>query len=196
MASFFSRNGSADAGCLLRNQWKRAGNRGFSIIEIIIVLAIGVIMLTGAVISYRATMPDNRLRQATTELHGALNLARVSALSQNATMTLQLAGASSSIAGANVTVTGTPGTPITMTLTSSAGGTLITGQPLTPEVVSITISPGTGAPVQPRVQFNSYGLHVGGGTQVVTLTNTIGRVYSINVAAGGKAKWCLAPACP
>jgi type IV fimbrial biogenesis protein FimT len=178
------------------NQWQLSDSGGFSIIEIIIVLAIGAIMLTGAVISYRATLPDSRLRQATTELYGALNLARVSALSQSATMTLQLAGASSSIAGANVTVTGTAGTPITMSVTSSAGGTLITGQPLTTEVVSITVSPGTGSPVQPRVQFNSYGLHVGGGTQIVTLTNTMGRVYSINVAAGGKAKWCLAPACP
>lgn len=178
-----------------RNRSELAGEAGFSIIEVMIVMAIVGIMATAAVISYRNALPNSRLRQATTEVFSAVNLARVSAMSQSARMTLRLTGASSTINGANVTVTGTSGTPIVLSISSSAGAAVMS-QPLTTELVEITVAPGMGVPVSPQVQFNSYGLHVGGNTQLITLKNTQGTTYSINVASGGKAKWCLAAACP
>lgn len=177
-----------------RNSLKPTGEAGFSVIELMLVVTIIGIASTLAVLSYRATLPTSRLRQATTELYSAIALAKVSAMSQNSTMTLQLTGASSVTSGADVTVTGTDIAPVTITVNSAAGTAVIPHQPLTPEVVSVTVSPGTTGPL-PRVQFNSYGMHVGGNTQLITLRNTQGKIYSISVAPSGKANFCLAATC-
>lgn len=178
-----------------RHRSALTGAAGFSIIEITLVIMIIAIGSTFAVISYRAVLPESRLRQATTELFSSINVARLAAMSQNSTVTLQLTGAGTSTSGADVTVTGTASAPVTISVNSAAGAAVTSRQPLTTEVVSVTVSPGTTGPL-PQVQFNSYGLHVGGGTQLLTLTNTQGRVYSVSVAPGGKAKWCLAATCP
>lgn len=177
-----------------RNRSKPIGEAGFSVIELVIVMAIIAIASTLAVLSYRESLPTSRLRQATTELYGALSLAKVSAMSQNSTMTLQLSGASSAISGTDVTVTGTAIVPVRISISSSTGVVLMS-QPLTTELEQVTVSPGAGVPVAPRVQFNSYGLHVGSNTQLITLRNTKGKIFSITVAPSGKANWCLAATC-
>lgn len=179
-----------------RSRSELVAEAGFSVIELMLVVTIVAIGTLMAGVSYRAVLPESRLRQATTELFSAINVARLSAMSQNSTMTLQLTGASLSTSGGNATVTGTSSVPVTIAINSAAGASVMSPQQLTTEVVSVTVSPGTGAPVLPRVQFSSYGLSLGGGTQIITLTNTQGRVYAINVAPGGKAKWCLAATCP
>jgi prepilin-type N-terminal cleavage/methylation domain-containing protein len=174
---------------------KARGESGFTVVELSIVMAVLALASTLAVLSYRDTLPTTRLREATTDLFTAISLARVSALSQGSTMTVQLVGSGTTVSGTDVTVTGTSGVPIGIQVTSAAGAMVLT-QPLSTEVVQVTVSPGAGVPVAPRVQFNAYGLHVGGNTQILTLTNTKGKIYSINVGAGGKSKFCLAPACP
>lgn len=177
-----------------RNRSKPTGEAGFSVIELMLVVTIIGIASTLAVLSYRATLPTSRLRQATTELYSAIALAKVSAMSQNSTMTLRLTGASSATSGSDVTVTGNASVPVNISISSSAG-VVVMSQPLTTEVTQVTVSPGAGVPVVPRVQFNSYGMHVGGNTQLITLQNTQGKIFSINVAPSGKANWCLAATC-
>jgi Tfp pilus assembly protein FimT len=164
------------------------------VIELMLVVTIVAIGTLMAAISYQATLPNSRLRQATTELYSAIALAKVSAMSQNSTMTVLLTGASSASSGGNVTVTGTASVPVRINIISSTG-TSVMSQPLTNEVVQVDVAPGAGLPLLPRVQFNSYGLHVGGNTQLITLMNTKGKIYSISVAPSGKAKWCLAAVC-
>jgi len=177
-----------------RSRSELAGEAGFSVLELMLVVTIIAIGTTLAVMSYLAVLPESRLRQATTELFSAINVARLSAMSQNSTMTLLLTGASSTVAGANVTVTGTASVPVRINIFSSTG-TSVMSQPLTTEVVQVDMVPGAGVPVLPRVQFNSYGLHVGSNTQLMTLTNTKGKIYSISVAPSGKATWCFAAVC-
>lgn len=177
-----------------RSRSELAGEAGFSVLELMLVVTIIAIGTTLAAVSYQAVLPESRLRQATTELFSAINVTRLSAMSQNSTMTLLLTGASSSVAGANVTVTGTASVPVRINIFSSTG-TSVMSQPLTTEVVQVDVVPGAGVPVLARVQFNSYGLHVGGNTQLMTLTNTKGKIYSVSVAPSGKAKWCFAAVC-
>lgn len=179
---------------VIRNRSKPKGEAGFSIIELMLVVTIIGIASTFAVISYRETLPTSRLRQATTELYGALSLAKISAMSQNSTMTVQLTGASSAISGTDVTVTGTAIVPVRISISSSAG-VVVMSQPLTTELAQVTVSPGAGVPAAARVQFNSYGLHVGNNTQLITLQNTRGKIFSVTVAPSGKANWCLAATC-
>lgn len=172
----------------------RVGEAGFTVVELSIVMAVIALASTLAVLSYRESLPTSRLRQATTELYSAIALAKVSAMSQNSTMTVQLSGASSAISGTDVTVTGTAIVPVRISISSSAGVVLMS-QPLTTELEQVTVSPGAGVPVVPRVQFNSYGLHVGNNTQLITLRNTKGKIFSIIVSPSGKANWCLAATC-
>jgi prepilin-type N-terminal cleavage/methylation domain-containing protein len=63
--------------------WMKArGESGFTVVELSIVMAVLALASTLAVLSYRDTLPTTRLREATTDLFTAINLARVSALSQ------------------------------------------------------------------------------------------------------------------
>ncbi len=185
---------------------KRAGARatwneaGFSLIEVSIVLGIATILTVTAVGFYRTAVPQSRLREAVTELNGTFNVARMMAMSQNATITIKLNGASSSISGTAVSLTGSYVTPITITTTRTIGGaeSVVSTTPLTGEVTQLVIAPGINTPLKPWVQFNSRGMRVGGGAatnQLVTLTNTQGRVYSVTVAPSGKAKWCMTSSC-
>lgn len=177
-------------------RWSEAG---FSIIEVILVVTIIGIATMIAVASYRTMVPQGRLRDATTELNSTFNVARIMAMSQNATITITLNGSSSSIAGTAVTVTGSYASPIQIVTTRTIGGvaTTVSTTPLNGEVTQLVMNPGIGVPLQASVMFNSRGMRVGGGAgnQLATLTNTLGRVYSVAVAPSGKAKWCLTSSC-
>ncbi|MGH7259980.1 MAG: GspH/FimT family pseudopilin [Nitrospiraceae bacterium] len=180
-----------------RAAWNEAG---FSLIELTIVLVIIGLITSIAVGYYRTMVPQAKLRDAVTELNGTFNVARIMAMSQNATITIKLNGASSSISGSAVTLTGSYTTPITITTTRTILGseTVVSSTPLNGEVTQLVMSPGIMSPVKAWVQYNSRGMRVGGGAttnQLVTLTNTQGRVYSVVVAPSGKAKWCMTSSC-
>jgi hypothetical protein len=135
-----------------------------------------------------------------TELNGTFNVARIMAMSQNATITIKLSGASSSISGTAVSLTGSYATPITITTTRTISGSesVVSTAPLTGEVTQLVMTPGIGSPLKAWVQFNSRGMRISGAAttnQLVTLTNTQGRVYSVTVAPSGKARWCLTSTC-
>ncbi|HEX9741358.1 MAG TPA: GspH/FimT family pseudopilin [Nitrospiraceae bacterium] len=182
-----------------RHGWPAAGERGYSLLEIMVVVTMVGAIAAMAIGSYRTAVPQSRLREATTELHSTFGLARILAMSQNATVTVKLSGTGQAIVGSDVTMSGSYANPILVTLTRSIAGaeTTIQSNPLTGEIASLTIAPGINAPpIQPWVRYNSMGLRAGTGNQIITLTNTQGRTYSVNVSPGGKAKWCIASICP
>ena len=179
--------------------WRVAGEQGYSLLEIIVVITISCAVAAMAIGSYRTAVPQSRLRDATTELHGSFNLARMLAMSQNATIKVKLSGTGQAVAGSTVSMSGSYASPIVVTITQTISGseTVVQSHAMTGEITQLTLSPGINVPpVQPWVQYNSMGMRSGAGNVIVTLTNTLGRTYSINVAPGGKAKWCIASTCP
>lgn len=175
-----------------------ANEKGYSLIEIITVITLICAVAAMAIGSYSTAVPQSRLREATTELHSLFGLARVMAMSQNATITVKLSGASQSTEGSAVTLTGSYSNPIVVTITRTSGGaeSPVQSQTLTGEITQLTVDPGLNVPpIQPWIRYNSMGMRAGTGNQILTLTNTKGRTYSINVSPGGKAKWCMAATC-
>lgn len=182
-----------------QRQWRVAGEQGYSLLEIIVVVSMVSAIAAMAIGSYRTAVPQSRLREATTELHGTFGLARVLAMSQNATMTVKLSGSSAATAGTDVTLSGSYASPIVVTLTRSIAGaeTVVQSNALSGEITQLTVAPGINVPpYQPWVRYNSMGMRSGTGNQIITLRNTQGRTFSINVAPGGKAKWCITATCP
>lgn len=182
-----------------RQKWCVVGERGYSLLEIIVVVSMVSAIAAMAIGSYNTVVPNSRLREATTELHSTFGLARTLAMSQNATITVKLSGSSQAVVGSDVTVAGSYASPILVTVTRTIAGaeTVVQSHPLSGEITSLSVAPGLNAPpIQPWVRYSSMGMRVGTGNQIITLTNTKGRTYSINVAPGGKAKWCITSACP
>lgn len=180
-----------------RNQPRPAAQGGYTIIEMMVVVMVIAILSGLAITSYRGQLPTSRLREATTSLQSTINLARVMAMSQNATMTVQVAGGTTTISGTGVTVT----SPITVTVVRTIGGadSTVGGSTLNfhNDVTSLTVDPGfVSGTAKPWVRFSSMGFRAGTGNQLITLTNTQGRVHSVNVTPGGKAQWCLKASCP
>jgi len=176
-----------------------ARERGYSLLEIMVVITMVGAIAAMAIGSYRTAVPQSRLRDATTELHSTFGLARILAMSNNAMVTVKLSGTSPVTSGSDVTMSGSYASPILVTLTRTIAGaeSTIQSNRLTGEIKTLTIAPGLNAPpIQPWVRFNSMGLRTGTGNQIITLTNTQGRVTSINVSPGGKAKYCIAATCP
>lgn len=177
-----------------KNRQPSAAQGGFSLIEMMVVVLIMGIIAGLAITGYRGQLPTSRLRLVTTELHSTFNVARMMAMSQNATITVKLSGATETVTGTDVTVT----SPITATIVRTSGGvdSQVTATTFHTEIVSIMVSPGiVSGTARPWVRFNSMGFRAGTGTQLLLLTNTQGRLHSISVAPGGKSKWCLKSTC-
>lgn len=172
-----------------------AGEQGYSLLEIIVVVSMISAIAAMAVGSYRTAVPQSRLREATTELHSTFGLARILAMSNNATVTVKLSGTNQA-AGTPITMEGSYAAPIVVTLTRTTGGaeSTIQSQQLTGEIASLSIDPSS-VPAQPWVRFNSMGMRTGTGNQLITLTNTQGRTWSVSVSPGGKAKYCASGTC-
>ena len=148
---------------------------GFTLTEAMTVVAIGTVLAALAVPNFLAGNARHELKQAVTELHSNLNVARIAAMSRNRTVT--------------VTLTGGGGPAVTASINDSAGGQVIPNQ-----VMVSSIEDRGGAST---VQFNSLGLRVGGGTanQTITLTNSEDLTYAVEITPAGKTKWCPKAAC-
>ena len=127
-----------------------------------------------AVPSYQQWISRYQLKQATTEIHSELSLSRMAAMNRNTTVTAALA-----VVGGRVTATFTDGNG---------------AQVMPPATMQNQVTLVAGGPVQ----FNSFGLRVGGGAvnQTVTITNSQGLTYSIAVTPAGKVSWCPKATCP
>lgn len=142
---------------------------GFTLLELMIVVGIMAIAVTIGLPNYLMWYNKSQLREASSELSGNLNLAKMSAKNQNTTVTATLA-----------TVNG----KVTASFTPSSIPT---------QVMPIQVTGFTGGPVQ----FNSFGMLVGGGTanQIIHLTNKDNVTFEIQVTPAGKVRWCATSPC-
>lgn len=144
------------------------GRRGFTLIEVMIAVAIVGILAMVAVPNYMQWNARYQLKQATTELAGSLNLARMAAMNRNLAVTVTLALVSGKV---NVDF----------------------GGALAPVVLPQTIVAFTGGPT---VQFTQQGLSGSAANQTLALVSQQGTTYSVVVTPGGKVNWCAHSTCP
>ncbi len=147
--------------------------------ELMVVVVVITIVTILAVPNYNAWNAKYKLKQATAELHSNLNLTRMAAMNRNVTMTATLA-----LVGGRVTVTFTdPGSTSADCLGNTARCVLPT-QVMPREVTTVA-----GAA---QIRYTSLGLLTGVGTatQTITLTNSFGTTFQVQVTPGGKARWC------
>lgn len=142
--------------------------RGFTLIEVMIAVAIVGILAMVAVPNYLQWNARYQLKQGTTELAGSLNLARMAAMNRNLAVTVTLALVSGRV---NVDF----------------------GGALAPIVLPETIVAFTGGPT---VQFTRNGLSVAAANVPLTLVSRQGTVYSLVVTPSGKVNWCAQATCP
>ena len=142
--------------------------RGFTLIEVMIAVAIVGILAMVAVPNYLQWNARYQLKQATTELAGSLNLARMAAMNRNLAVTATLALVSGKV---NV----------------DFGGVLA------PILLPQTIIAFTGGPT---IQFTQQGLSGVAANQTLTLVSQQGTTYSVIVTPAGKVNWCAKITCP
>ena len=152
---------------------KKRRESGFTLIEVMIVVAIIGVASALAIPSYVEWKAQHDLREAVSEFSSDLNLARVVAMNRNrqATVTIQSVGGLINVSG----IAG--GTPIFPTqalhqnVTGLPGGTT-------------------------NVLFSSMGLSAAAAPQVIQIANTRGVIYSVSVMPSGKVTWCANSTCP
>lgn len=168
---------------------------GYTLIEIMIVVAIIGIGSAIAMPSYLQWTARYQLRQATSDLQSNLLLARLTAKNRNAAVTATFLKAAD---GTYSAAFGGALPPVNLP-NSVTGGSMILvntlGPPPTTTVTDFASSP---AGTLGTIQFNQQGLKVAGGVgpQTVTLQSANGITYSVVVAPSGKINWCTKATCP
>lgn len=142
--------------------------RGFTLIEVMIAVAIVGILVIVAIPNYMQWNARYQLKQGTTELAGSLNLARMAAMNRNLAVTVTLALVSGKV---NVDF----------------------GGALAPILLPQSIIAFTGGPT---IQFTQQGLSGAAANQTVTLVSQQGTTYSVIVTPAGKVNWCAKITCP
>jgi len=142
--------------------------KGFTLIEVMIAVAIVGILAMVAVPNYLQWNARYQLKQATTELAGSLSLARMAAMNRNLAVTATLALVSGRV---NVDF----------------------GGALAPIVLPQTVVGFTGGPT---IQFTQQGLSGAAANVPVMLTSQQGTTYSVVVTPAGKVNWCAHATCP
>ena len=164
---------------------------GFTLIEMMIVVAIIGIAGLIALPNYLVWQSRSELRQAVTEVQNQLLLARMAALSRNAPVTVAI-----SIANGTVTTTTTNAATGAQVMASSSVRL--------PHVVDLRVGPSAAwtsvvAPATATVSFNSRGLRSGGPGptlhQELAMVNDKGVQFAMKVTPRGVVNWCQDSVC-
>jgi prepilin-type N-terminal cleavage/methylation domain-containing protein len=161
---------------------------GFTLIEMLIVVAIIGIAGLIALPNYLVWQSRSELRQAITEVQNQLLLARMAALSRNTPVTVAI----SIINGAVLTTT-----------TNAATGTQVMGSisVLLPHVVDLKVGPSAAwtSAATATVSFNSMGMRSGGPgptlNQELAMVNDKGVQFAMKVTPRGVVNWCQDSVC-
>jgi type IV fimbrial biogenesis protein FimT len=161
---------------------------GFTLLELMIVVAIIGIASALAAPSYTAWIARYQLREGISEMQHQLVLARMMAVSRNVpvTVTMGLSNGSLQLTTANAA---------TGTVISASQGMSV------PQVVMLNVgpSPAWTTVATATVSFNSMGMRIGGPgpalNQELALVNSKGVQYALKVTPRGIANWCPDQVC-
>ncbi|MBX3324330.1 MAG: GspH/FimT family pseudopilin [Nitrospira sp.] len=159
---------------LLDRQGKN-NQRGFTLMEMMIVVAIISIVSMLGVPNYTSWNARHQLRQASTEIQSQLSFARVSAMSRNSVVSVNVSASSGKVV---------------LSATDASGVSVVQPVALPGGVIGV-------APEPAGVTFSPLGIRSGGGTgnQLIVISNNHGLSYSILVTPRGTVRWCPAATC-
>lgn len=178
---------------------------GFTLLELMVVTAILSTLVMIAIPNYLDWNRKYQLRGAVGDLYGNLQLARMSAMNQNATVTVTVTQAAST-------------SPVSVAFTNAAGSavlpamTFVTGLSLTNASGASVSSPqvaqfiSSGRPVDPSTTpsaSNNLCITTSGAytacsrstPQALNFKNTANVNYRIVITTTGKASWCYSASC-
>jgi prepilin-type N-terminal cleavage/methylation domain-containing protein len=161
---------------------------GFTLIEVLIVVAIIAIAGLIALPNYLVWQSRSELRQAVTEVQNQLLLARMAALSRNAPVT--------------VAISITNGAVLTTTTNAATGVQVLASLSVRlPHVVDLKVGPSAAwtSAVTANVSFNSMGMRSGGPgptlNQELAMVNDKGVQFAMKVTPRGIVNWCQDSVC-
>lgn len=159
--------------CRLRRKHREGG---FTLIEVMIVVAIIGLASALAVPNYIDWHAKYQLRQAATEIQNQLSVARISAMSRNSVVNVSLV-----LSGGKVQVSAA----------DASGASVVSLTQMMDSVTGLIPAPTT-------VAFSPLGIRSGGGVgnQQIQISNNRGLSYSVRVTPRGKVSWCPASTCP
>ena len=168
-----------------------SSEQGFTLIEMLIVVAIISIAVLIALPNYLVWQSRSELRQAVTEVQNQLLLARMAALSRNAPVT--------------VAISITQGVVLTTTTNAATGAQVMASSSVRlPHVVDLRVGPSAAwtsvvAPATATVSFNSMGMRSGGPgptlNQELAMVNDKGVQFAMKVSPRGIVNWCQDSVC-